>query len=429
VTTIWTGAIFVALALLAAGNRRATGLVIAGGLLYLLGLASIVPELDALATLPPSFLAVSAGFIWVGVAGAKWGLFVALLHKEELAIAKLGRAVIPLVVAIGTIALLSLLYVTHELLLAGGWQGLVVAIGLAGAGVFLLTLLGIARIGRGWRWLDTRWLTRWSEGTPSLLSRSALVSGIGADLLFVAGVVVPHFAVAAVAMVAGTFLAHDALRPSGKVPRWGLQPFIVLASLLASTWFIWTIAGPDLPLTIEGLREAPFSAAAEMSLAPMLALAAWAFLGLWPFHGTGPGSALSIVGGALLIRWGMGVIPTGIAHLAPLAGIVALLAVFHATALRRSGEYAAALGILAVTASGAAAWPLFALGSLPATLWILGRRSPVPGLDRHELTGVLLLPAIGWALPTMLRGETVLTVIAVISGAVLYISDSRPASP
>ena len=420
-TTIWAGAVFTALALLAAGDRRATGLVLAGGLFYLLGLASVVPELDALSALPPSFLAVSAGFIWVGVAAAKWGLFTALLHREELAIGKLGRAVTPIVVVVGTIALLTLLYVTHELLLAGGWQGLVVAIGMAGAAVFLLTLLGMARLGRGWRWLDARWLTRWSEGTPALLSRHALVSGIGADLLFLVAIVVPHFIVAAVAMVAGTFLAHDALRPGGKVPRWGLQPFIVLAALLASTWLIWLIAAPVVPLTFEGLQLAPFSFAAELALAPMLGLAAWALLGLWPLHGTGPGSALSIVGGALLVRWGMGVIPEGMMHLAPLAGIVALLCVFHATALRRSGEYAAALGVLAVTSSGEAAWPLFALGSVPATLWILGRKSPVPGLDRHELTGVLLLPALGWALPTMLRGETVLTVVAVISGAVLFV--------
>jgi len=423
VTSLWCGALFTALALLAAGHRRALGLVVAGGFLYLLGLASVLPELGALSALPQSFLAVSAGFIWVGVAAAKWGLFAGLQHREELAIAKLGRAVTPIVALLGVATLLTLLYVAHEVLLAAGWRGLVVAIGFAGAGVFLLTLLGMARPGRLWRWLDARWLTRWSTGTPAFFPRHALVNGIAADLLFLVAIVVPHFVVASVAVVAGTFLAHDALRPTGKVPRWGLQPFIVLTALLASTWFIWTIAGAEIPLTLEGLRSAPFSAAAEMALAPMLGLAAWALLGLWPLNGTGPASALSIVGGALLIRWGMGVIPEGMLHLAPIAGVIAVLATFHAVAVRRIGEYAAALGVLAVVPSGAAAWPLFALGSVPATLWILGRNAVLPGLDRQQFVGVLLLPALGWVLPTMLRGETVLTVVAVLAGATYFAVD------
>ena len=425
-TTVWTGAVFLALALLVVGNRRAVGLVIAGGLLYLLGFASVVPDLDALSELPQSFLAVSAGFIWVGVAGAKWGLFAGLLRRDELVIGKLGRAVIPAVVSIGVVALLLLLYVTREILLAAGWQGLVVAIGFAGTGVFLVTLLGLARIGRVWEWLDTRWLTRWSTGTPAILPGRTRLKGASALVAFLVAILFPHFGVAMLGAVIGTFLLHDALRPAGRVPRWGLQPFIVLAALLAATWFVWTVAGADLPLTLEGLHEAPFSVPAELALAPMLALAAWALLGLWPLHGTGPASALSIVGGALLIRWGMGVIPTGMVHIAPLTGIVAVVATFHAVALRRSGEYAAALGLLAVAPSGDAAWPLFALGSLPATLWILGRKSIVPGLDRHELVGILLLPALGWALPTMLRGETVLTVTAILAGCVLFLSPPEP---
>jgi hypothetical protein len=426
VTTIWTGAVFLALALLVAGNRRATGLVIAGGFLYLVGFASVVPDLDILPQLPPSFLAVSAGFIWVGVAAAKWGLFAGLLRREELVIAKLGRVVTPAVVGTGTVALLLLLYVTRAILLAAGWQGLVVAIGFAGSGVFLMTLLGIARPGRGWKWLDDRWLTRWSTGTPALFPGRTRLKGASALLFLLAGTLLPHFGVAALATVVGTFLLHDALRPAGKVPRWGLQPFIVLGALLASTWFVWTIAGPDVPLTLAGLHEAPFSVAAELVLAPMVGLAAWALLGLWPLHGAGPASALSIVGGALLIRWGMGVIPTGMVHIAPLAGVVALLAAFHAIAIRRVGEYAAALGVLALAPSGAAAWPLFVLGSVPATLWIFGRNLVVPGLDRQRLVGVLLLPALGWALPTMLRGETVLTVMVILAGCVLFLSPPEP---
>lgn len=424
--TVWCASIFVALALLTAGNRRAVGLVIGGGFLYFLGLGSVLPDLDLLSHVPPTSLAVSAGFVWAGVAMAKWGVLFGVLRRTELTIAKLPFDPRPALVVLGTISLLTLIYVPREVLLAGGWRGLVAAAGLLGTGVVGFTLLGLSKAAKGWKWLDERWLTHWSSGTPALLPGRPRLKGALALTCFGIALVVPHLVVVAVALILGLFLLHDALRPSGKVPRLGLQPFIVLVALAAVTWSTWTIAGGDIPLTLAGLREAPFSEAAEMTLAPILGLAAWALLGLWPLYGTGPACALSLLGGALLIRWGMGVIPSGMEHLAPVAGVVAVLAAMHAASVRRAGEYAAALGVLAVVPSGAGAWPFFLLGSLPATLWVLDRKEVLPGLDRQQVVGILLIPALAYALPTMLRGETVLTVVAVIAGVVLFLPTSHP---
>lgn len=418
---ILVGALFLALALLLAGNPTAIGRVIAGGILFLLGYASVVPDLPVLNTLPTTFLAVSAGFIWLGLAVTAWGVRCGVRQREGMVLARFGEVMGQVLLTCATVVFVTLLYAVKGIAGAASWRGVVAGVGLGGTGLFLILGLSFARIGRGWRWLDHRRLTRWSGPSPAIFPLTSRTSGLAADLLFLAAVVVPHFGVAALCIVAGTFLLHDALRPLGKVPRWGLQPFIVLIALLAATWFMLTIAGGELPLTTRGLLEAPFSAAAEMALAPIIALAAWALLGLWPLHGTGPASALAFLGGLLLLRWGNGIIPAGMEHLAPVAGVVAVLAAMHAASLRRSGELAAALGVLAVVPSGGMAWPLFILGAVPGTLWMVDRPSPVPGLDRHQLVGVLLLPALAWALPTMLRGETVLTVVALVAGVALFL--------
>lgn len=401
-----------------AGVNPALGRVIAGAFLYLVGIASVTPERADIAYLPAEFVAVSAGFVWLGAGLVGWGLWTAFRSRSDLVVHRLGVAAILL----GGLALGLLLFGWRDLLTAASWRGLLAAAGLAGAGVVLFTLLSFARVGRAWKWMDEKWLTRWGQGTPALIPGRTRLKGASALVCFVIAFAVPHLIGAIAGTVVGVILLHDALRPSGKVPHWGLQPFILIVAFSLVAWFTWTIAGPELQLTPAGLAEAPFSEAAEMLLAPMIGLAAWALLGLWPLHGTGPASALSFLGGLFLIRWGVQIIPAGMAHLAPLAGIVAVLASFHATSLRRSGEYAVALGVLAVVPSGIAAWPFFVLGSVPATLWIVGRKSPVPGLDRHQLVGVALIPALAWALPTMLRGETVLTVGVVISGVMLFLS-------
>jgi len=88
----------------------------------------------------------------------------------------------------------------------------------------------------------------------------------------------------------------------------------------------------------------------------------------------------------------------------------------------------AAIAVSALALGGIMAGPSLAqdklviLGSVPATLRILDRKSPVPGLDRHQLVGAALIPALAWALPTMLRGETVLTVIAILAGVALFLA-------
>lgn len=402
--------------MLTAGAKRAVGWVIAGAFLFLLGICSVLPERADLAYLPVEFVAVSAGFLWLGGALIARGIWEAQKEGSGRLVARLGAAA----TGLASIALVLLIFAWRDLVIAASWRGVLAAVGLGGAGVVVVTLLGLARVERAWKWLDDRWLTNWSGGTPTILPGRVRLKGALSVVCFAVTLAVPHLIVAMAGTLLGTVLLHDALRPAGKVPHWGWQPFILLVAFGLVTWFTWTIAGPDLPLTPSGLAEAPFSEAAEILLAPMLGLAAWALLGLWPLHGAGPASALSFLGGLFLIRWGSMLIPTGMEHMAPLAGIVALLAALHAASRRRSGEYAAALGVLAVAPSGIAAWPFFVLGSVPASLWIVDKRSPIPGLDRHQLVGAALIPALAWALPTMLRGETILTVAALIAGATLF---------
>jgi hypothetical protein len=427
VQLIILGALFTAIALLVAGHSRAVGRVIAGGFLFLLGYASVVPDLSVLESLPQSFLAVSAGFIWLGLAFVIRGVVEGARERGKLLIAALKSASLPALIILSVAALVPLLYTARGTLLLASWRGPLAAVGLGGAGVFVVTLFSVIKVARAWKWLDDKWLTRWSEGSPALLPGSDRLKSQAAFACVFIVVVLKHLVSAAIGTILFVFLLHDVLRSEGKAPRWWLQPVIVSVALTAVTWFCWTIAGPDISLTVAGLKEAPFSAAAEMTLAPMLGLAAWALMGLWPLHGAGTGSALAFLGGLLLTRWGAGVIPGGMEHMAPLAGIVAAVASLHAASRRRSGELAAALGVLALTpvmASGLniswVVFPFFAVASIPAILWIRGEKTILPGLDRHQMVGLLLLPLLAVALPWMLRGETFLTVVTMLAGATLF---------
>jgi len=102
----------------------------------------------------------------------------------------------------------------------------------------------------------------------------------------------------------------------------------------------------------------------------------------------------------------MGLIPMGIVHAVPLFALVAAFATVHAAATGRVGEYTAALGVLAVTTAQGGAWALFALASLVALMRLVDYHPPIPGLDRRQLAGVALIPALAAVLPMALRGET-----------------------
>lgn len=408
------------LPLLASGVRRAVGWAIAGSFLLILGVASAAPDWAELALAPATFVAVSAGFAWLGLGCIGLAAWFASREAKDLSLRRIGPAGVNLGLTLGVIVVAYVIYTCWALFWFGSWRGVVAAAGLGATGVVLGTLLPMLRVGRGVRWLDERWLARRYDMGPCLEGRGRWIAW-GIAVVGAAGVLLSgHLLIAVAAALTVVVGVHRLAREGGRAPGVPIQPIVVATSLLIFTWLVVTIAGPDVPLRFPGILDAPFSETAEAMLALFLGLAAWALLGLWPFHGVGPGSVLALVGGALLIRWGMGLIPTGMSHAAPLFAIVATIATLHAAATGRAGEYAAALGVLAVTSGQRGTWALFALASLLAAMRLLEYAPPIPGLDRRELGGVALIPALAALLPAALRLETGFAAIAVLAGVALF---------
>ncbi|HVX87369.1 MAG TPA: hypothetical protein VG940_00465 [Gemmatimonadales bacterium] len=414
------GAALTLLPLIDAGSKRAVGWTMMGALLVLLGVAPAFPEWAALSGAPVSFLAVSAGLVLLGVGAivygaAWWG------GKESplLVVARYGQVGTGVANAVRVFALIYLLDRCWPLIVAAGWWGLLAAFGLGGSFALVWTLLQIGRVGRWGRWLDERWLARkWSVGQCLPLRARQVVFAV---ILFAAVTVVlsANLLVAVTGAMIAVVGTHRLLRETGRAPAIPVQPVVAAAGLLLFAWLAATIAGGEVPLSLPGILDSPLSETAEALLALLLGIGAWALLGLFPFHGVGPGSGLALVGGAMLLRWGTGFIYNGMAHAAPLFAVVAGVAVLHAASTGRVGEYLAALGVLAL-GSGVGTWWLFGVASLMAVMRLLALRSPVPGLDRRQLGGIAMLPALASVLPSAIRGETFVTALAILAGVALF---------
>jgi hypothetical protein len=406
--------------LLGAGSRRAVGWGLVGSLLIILGVAAAIPDWPDLAQAPSSFVAVSAGLAWLGIGCLAFGAWTATRAGDPFALKRLGHVGANLGITLAALVAADIIYSIWSLLYVGSWRGVIAAIGLAASGVVIGAVLPRTRLANAIEWLDDHWLARRHVAAPNSGAHGQHTTWyviLGA----VVAVLLSHNLIAAAVEAAAVLLAaHHIARRTGRASAIPVQAIVAVLSLLAFTWGVRTIAGPDIPLHFPGILETPFSDAAEAALALVLGLGVWVMLGLWPWHGAGPGSAVALVGGAFLIRWGTGLIPDGIVHAAPIFAVVTGLAVLHAAATGRVGEYVAALGVLAVIGGGAGAWALFGLASLLATLRLVEFTVPIPGLDRRELGGIMLLPVLGWALPTMLTGETFVTVLAVLCGVALF---------
>lgn len=410
--------------LLASGSRRAVGWSLVGALLILLGASAASPDWDDLARAPLSFVAVSAGL-------AELGLFFFVISEgigkragESIWLDRFGRSATAAREFIFLMVTIWVLDTMWPLFVAGGWHGPLVAAGLFATGVVGTFVLSRLRITAAVRWLDDHLLARRHTPDPKAGAHgrhTAWYVILGAVL----AVLLSHRLIPAVlealAVLAGAYLVA---RRTGRAPKFPVQGVVAGVSLLAFVWCVRTIAGPDIALRFPAILDTPFSDAAEAALALVLGLAVWVMLGLWPWHGAGPGSVAALVGGAFLIRWGVGLIPDGITHAAPIFGLVAGVAALHAAATGRLGEYLAALGVLAVVGGGAGAWGLFGLASVLATLRLIDYTIPIPGLDRRELGGVVLIPLLAWSLPMMLTGETFMTVVSIFAGVALF----RPAT-
>ena len=407
------------LPLLAVGDRRAVGWNTMGAFLVILGVAAVLPEWHALTFAPASFVAVSAGFVWLGFACIMMADPRRAERAGTLPIVKLGPAARWAGYLVYVAVILFVVIATFPLLKVASWRGPVAALGLGGSAVVIWTLLGLSRAGKGWKWLDDRWLARpWTAG-ECLPPRGRQV--VLAVIFFAMATVAlsGHLLVAVAAALIAAVGSHRLGRERGRAPYLPVQPIVAGLGLLIFAWLAATIAGSEIPLSLPGILDSPLSETAEMLLVLFLGLGAWALLGLFPFHGVAQGSTLALVGGALLLRWGAGFIPTGVAHAMPLFAVVAGIAVLHAASTGRAGEYAAAVGVLA-TGGGAGAWGLFALASILAAMRIHDYKPPIPGLDRRQLGGIAMIPALASVLPSALRGETFVTTLAVLAGVALF---------
>lgn len=411
------------LPLLGSGDRRAVGWSTIGAFLIVLGVAAAQPEWTALGTAPASFLAVSAGFVWLGIGCLGAAGWWAWRGAPALTAHRGGAVGLNAAITVAAFVVIALIYQTSHLLLSAGWRGPVAAAGLGGSAAVVWALLGLSRAGQGVRWIDERWLPHHWTMAECLPERARQVT-LAAVLFAVATVVLSgNLLVAVTAAMIAAVGTHRLAREAGRASPLPVQLILAAAGLLGFVWLAATIAGGEVPLSLPGILASPLSETAEALLALLLGLGVWALLGLFPFHGAGPGSSLALVGGAFLIRWGTGFVPSGMAHAAPIFGIVAGVAVLHAAATGRAGEFVAALGVLALGAGGWGAWACFALASLLAAMRLYGIPSPVPGVDRRQLGGIALIPVLALVLPTALRGETFVTTLAVLAGVALF----RPA--
>ena len=407
------------LPLLASGDRRAVGWNTMGAFLVILGVAAVLPEWHGLTFAPASFVAVSAGFVWLGFACIVMADVRRSARAGTLSILRSGPPVrwIGYVLYVGVI--LFVVGSTFPLLQVASWRGPVAALGLGGTTAVIWTLLGLSRLGKGWKWLDEKWLARQWPAGECLPPRGRQV--VLAVILFAVVTVAlsGNLLVAVTATMIAVVGAHRLGREAGRTPQLPVQPIVVGLGLLIFTWLAATIAGNEIPLSLPGILDSPLSETAEALLVLFLGLGAWALLGLFPFHGVAQGSTLALVGGALLLRWGLGFIPSGVAHAMPLFAVVAGIAVLHAAATGRVGEYAAALGVLSL-GGGTGAWGLFALASILTAMRIHDYTPPIPGLDRRQLGGIAMIPALASVLPSALRGETFVTTLAVLAGVALF---------
>ena len=292
------------------------------------------PPWQALAAAPRAFLSINGGLLLVGAVLAAWPAPVGASHGMSRWVSTIA-AFVALLLVWPAIAAGRLGYV------------LVSALSLAAAGLAMIGLCRFLRIDVGVTWLDRTVFDRAQEppARPSLaLPDSAAVAGLmigvcfvawGHSLLLVCG---GALSVAILAQLLG--------RRWKCVPRFPALPAGALA-LVPVLWLLLTVSGPQGG-ELRALQQAPLSPAAEVVLIPPLVVAAWAFLGLWPLHGVMPGPLLAPIGGLLLLRIGVALVPGGMAHWQPVIVPLAVVGTWHGALVRRPALVLTGLGILGI---------------------------------------------------------------------------------
>ena len=421
------------LLILAAGaallqERRARGLAASATAAAALGVVALGVTLGtgatrplslalALAGLPPTFLAGTAGLFLVAGLLAVGAVGFACAARRPLDLA--GAL---LIVGSGTVLGWQVLPLAEtgirSALLAAG-AVLAAAVVLYWAGRFLM--LGLAL-----RWLDERVLAArpprargWASGDAV----AAAVAVLGVGLTLLASRLELVLGGAGLAAVGG----HIAARRRGRASVVPVLPILALLSLAPAGWLMAVIARPT-GLGLSALPAGPFSPAAQEILVGLLVLGAWGFFGIWPLRHWVPGIVLAPVGGALLLRIAVPALPSGVEHWQALMVPAALVGMWVAVALRRPAlglPAAAVMGIAAGAGGGpAGAWWLVAASAVCGAWWWLDRTPRWPAV----------LGRIAWLVPVwggllvldgLLRTQVVYAVLA--TGAVAAAAWSAPA--
>ncbi len=356
---------------------------------------------------PRVFLAISAALLLIGV--------VPVAIQAVRSLREVHARRLPAAISVA-LAAASLALIVRPAWAGGPVRTLLVAAGLILLGAVLRVAAGLVRAGDAVRWLDARL-------TPShvMVIGTDLVTSPSWHFLYyaaiLAAIAAPYwtltFAGAIVAVIAFDVIE----RQRGVVRRWP-RSWLVVPAIIATWWFVATVAGPGNQ-TIAGLADAPFSPPAELILAGIVGLVALVLLSPWPLHGNSAHGLLGVVGAAIMLKVALQAAPLGITYWQPLAFLLAVIGGWAAVAARRTD-----LLVIAVTFAALWAGADAMIGAaLLALLEPVAARLPgrvVAAVGAIALTGV--------AAP-MLLAEVVFTLLLAGAATALLASLAEVAPP
>lgn len=401
---------------------------LAGAVIVALGLASlrVAGGTDWRgAELPATYLSITAALLLLGGLSSVGPMLVGLGGAE---------APVPRWVAgLGGMAVIALtLWVGVPVALAGGPGRSLVSL------LILASILGILRALGRWLTLSRRFhrldqalfrriqpgsTREWSGGDAPLL---ALHLALAALALFA-----PHL-VLLLAAVVGTAATGALLeRRLDRSVGW---PWVLLAGVLVlavAGGFTIAIAG-EVPLSLDQLRDGPFSPAFELVTALAWFAGVWPLLQLWPVHSRTHGPATAVAGAAILVRVVVPILPGGTEHWQPLIFPLLVLSAWYGAGLGRVRLALAAVataGLLSLRPEAAWAGVILLLGE--AATSIGERFAPVrrysPGI--LALVALLLMTQAVPLLTGALQAQTFYTVLLAAGLAVALWVDDNPAEP
>jgi hypothetical protein len=249
--------------------------------------------IDLLRPLAASARAVDGGLVASGLLAAASALPGALRHVSTI-----RQWALALLLLAGLVMSAD---ASTDLMRSGNWATtLAVVVIVAGIGLLALRVQvhdqwhGFARRLRHALW-GPQHAPRPSGGATPWLGIAAL--GV------VLSIAAPHALLMLVGAMLAAIAGHIGFRRLGAVGRLPLLPLATVPLLLVVAYYLRLIAGP-VGLWVEAFPEVPLSPAAQVMLAPWLIAAAGLFAGPIVLRRWLPGSALALVGVALLLRIG-----------------------------------------------------------------------------------------------------------------------------